>query len=240
MRLFLDKQHTRGVRMLPVRTFGSSERKVLVPQGVGRWVVRRWWWTYEQPRTVEANIVLGRSIDADEHMYSTGISKTSPPQKAVSPLFLHVWGGGCTPVLVRPWTKYWQRKFLITSNTYIKYVRFWLLFTYHTYLERVDVGPSIFTCCCFHIKPFFLPNIISSTPSVLPDSSILEKYQVQIQNLWSQTMKQRKTKRRKRINVGKSSASVPGTRAQQKNATREIRATKKKLNEKKRKNSEMG
>ena len=27
-------------------------------------------------------------------------------------------------------------------------------------------------CCCLHIKPFFLPNdVISSTPSVLPDSS---------------------------------------------------------------------
>ena len=25
-------------------------------------------------------------------------------------------------------------------------------------------------CCCLHIKPFFLPNDISSTPSVLPDS----------------------------------------------------------------------
>ena len=43
-----------------------------------------------------------------------------------------------------------------------------------------------------------------------------------------QTVKQRKTKLRSRIKVGKSSASVPGTRAQQKNATREIRATKKK------------
>ena len=26
-------------------------------------------------------------------------------------------------------------------------------------------------CCCLHIKPFFLPNDISSTPSVLLDSS---------------------------------------------------------------------
>ena len=26
-------------------------------------------------------------------------------------------------------------------------------------------------CCCLHIKRFFLPNDISSTPSVLPDSS---------------------------------------------------------------------
>ena len=26
-------------------------------------------------------------------------------------------------------------------------------------------------CCCLHIKPFFLPNDISCTPSVLPDSS---------------------------------------------------------------------
>ena len=26
-------------------------------------------------------------------------------------------------------------------------------------------------CCCLHIQPFFLPNDISSTPSVLPDSS---------------------------------------------------------------------
>ena len=26
-------------------------------------------------------------------------------------------------------------------------------------------------CCCLHIKTFFLPNDISSTPSVLPDSS---------------------------------------------------------------------
>ena len=27
------------------------------------------------------------------------------------------------------------------------------------------------TCCCLHIKAFCLPNDISSTPSVLPDSS---------------------------------------------------------------------
>ena len=26
-------------------------------------------------------------------------------------------------------------------------------------------------CWCLHIKPFFLPNDLSSTPSVLPDSS---------------------------------------------------------------------
>ena len=26
--------------------------------------------------------------------------------------------------------------------------------------------------CCLHIKPLFLPNDISSTPSVLPDSSL--------------------------------------------------------------------
>ena len=26
-------------------------------------------------------------------------------------------------------------------------------------------------CCCLHIKLFFLPNDISSTPSILPDSS---------------------------------------------------------------------
>ena len=28
-----------------------------------------------------------------------------------------------------------------------------------------------YCCCCLHMKPFFLPNDISSTPSVLPDSS---------------------------------------------------------------------
>ena len=54
---------------------------------------------------------------------------------------------------------------------------------------------------------------------------ILERY-FEVQILWSQTVRQRKTKR-PRIKVGKSSARVPGTRAQQKNATREIRATKK-------------
>ena len=27
------------------------------------------------------------------------------------------------------------------------------------------------SCCCLDIKPFFLPNIISSTPRFLPDSS---------------------------------------------------------------------
>ena len=34
-------------------------------------------------------------------------------------------------------------------------------------LGKVYLG----VCCCLHIKPFFLPNDISSTPSVLPDSS---------------------------------------------------------------------
>ena len=53
-----------------------------------------------------------------------------------------------------------------------------LVHTYHDY------------SCCLHIKPFFLPNI-SSTPSVLPDSSLGE-----IQILLSQTaVRQRKTKR---------------------------------------------
>ena len=42
MRLFWDKAHARGAqRCLPVRTFGFSERRVLVRQGVGRWTVRR-------------------------------------------------------------------------------------------------------------------------------------------------------------------------------------------------------
>ena len=37
-------------------------------------------------------------------------------------------------------------------------------------------------CCCLHIKRFFLPNDISSTPSVLPDSSSYGEIQI----LWSQ------------------------------------------------------
>ena len=49
------------------------------------------------------------------------------------------------------------------------------------------------------------------------------------------TVTQRKNKSRERIKVGKSTASVPGTRAQQKNATREIRTTKKYQTNKKQK-----
>ena len=36
------------------------------------------------------------------------------------------------------------------------------------YYRHIISGCS---CCCLHIKPFFLPNDISSTPSVLPDPS---------------------------------------------------------------------
>ena len=43
-------------------------------------------------------------------------------------------------------------------------------------------------CCCLHIKPLFLPNDISSTPSVLPDS-----YPRDIQIMLSQTVRQRLT-----------------------------------------------
>ena len=43
MRLFLDKTRARGAQICyaHVCTFGFSERRVLVPRGVGRWAVRR-------------------------------------------------------------------------------------------------------------------------------------------------------------------------------------------------------
>ena len=70
-----------------------------------------------------------------------------------------------------------------------------------------------FCFCCLHIKPFVLPNIISSTPTV----SVLVLHPREIQILWSQTVKQRKTKQSngELFQVGKSNANVPGTRAQQ-------------------------
>ena len=64
-------------------------------------------------------------------------------------------------------------------------------------------------CCCLHIKPFFLPNVIGSTPSVLPESSSQrEKKQMSLQNPGRQIKCQR-----------------TGHESTTKNATREIRTT---------------
>ena len=73
---------------------------------------------------------------------------------------------------------------------------------YYIYVRRL--------CCGVRIKPFFLPNIISSTPSVLPDSS--SQRDTSTNYVWSQMVRQRKTK------VAKESRqeNVPGTRAQPK------------------------
>ena len=80
------------------------------------------------------------------------------------------------------------------------------------------------------VDVFTLNRSFYSTTSAVPPVSFLILHRREIQILWSQTVRQRKTKR-ERIKVGKSSASVPGTRAQQKNASREIRTAKKILNE---------
>ena len=61
---------------------------------------------------------------------------------------------------------------------------------------------------------FTLNRSFYPTTSGVPSVSFLIHAR-EIQTLWSQTARQRKTKRQ-RIKVGKSSASVPGTRAQQK------------------------
>ena len=43
----------------------------------------------------------------------------------------------------------------------------------YTHTRRTNDRPHVVVgcCCCLHIKPFFLPNDIGSTPSVRPDSS---------------------------------------------------------------------
>ena len=81
----------------------------------------------------------------------------------------------------------------------------------------------------FVVVVFTLNRSLYPTTSAVPPESFLILHAREIQTLWSHTVGQRKTKRRERIKVGKSSASVPGTRAQQKKATRQIRATKKKI-----------
>ena len=53
------------------------------------------------------------------------------------------------------------------------------------------------------------------TTSAVPPVSFLTIHPGEIQILWSQTVRRRKNKR-KRIKVGKSSGSIPGTSAQQK------------------------
>ena len=62
---------------------------------------------------------------------------------------------------------------------------------------------------------FTLNRSFYHTTSAVPPVSFLIPHPREIQVLWSQTVRQRKTKR-SIIKVGKSSASVPGTRAQQK------------------------
>ena len=76
------------------------------------------------------------------------------------------------------------------------------------YLVRI-LGCCCCCRCCLHIKPFFLPNDISSTPSVRPDSFILERYRF---CGYSETEKKHQS--HQRIKVGKPSANVLGARAQ--------------------------
>ena len=59
------------------------------------------------------------------------------------------------------------------------------LFTCGSNFPCVIKGHVRDCCCCLHITPFFLPNDISSTPSVLPDSLS------EIQILWSQTVREK-------------------------------------------------
>ena len=78
---------------------------------------------------------------------------------------------------------------------------------------------------------FTLNRSFYTTTSAAPPVSFLILHPRDIQIMWSQTVRQR-TNKRWRFRVRKSSASVPGTRVKKKkNATREIRATKKILNE---------
>ena len=98
-------QHTLAVRrsdMLPVRTFGFLERRVLVPQAVGHLAVLiQWWWIYEEWCTVETHT----SCWAVGLMPTTTCAwKLRGRRKVVSP-FLSVFLGGCTPFCHPPFLK---------------------------------------------------------------------------------------------------------------------------------------
>ena len=69
---------------------------------------------------------------------------------------------------------------------------------------------------------FTLNRSFYPTTSPVPPVPFLILHPRELQILWSQTVRQRKTKRW-RIKVGKSSASVPGTRARQTNKKRHQR-----------------
>ena len=70
--------------------------------------------------------------------------------------------------------------------------------------QNVRETGTIDSCCCLYIEPFFLPNVISSTPSVRPYSSSKKDTN-------GQTVRQRKTKKGELpvlYKVGKSNANV--------------------------------
>ena len=82
-----------------------------------------------------------------------------------------------------------------------------------------------------YVVVFTLNRCSCPTTSALSPGSFLSLHHTDIQILWSQTVRQRKTKR-VRLKVGKSSASVPGTRAtQKKRHPRNMSYDKKKPNE---------
>ena len=85
--------------------------------------------------------------------------------------------------------------------------------------RNVDLAGN---CCGLHIKPFFLPNDIGSTLSVLPDSSSQRDTNSVVTDC--ETEKNQTPK-----NQGRQiKCQRTGYESTTKNATREIRATKKK------------
>ena len=56
-------------------------------------------------------------------------------------------------------------------NFYLPYTLYLVLRVYDTLAYESQNLSILMAVCCLHIKPFFLPNDISSTPSVRPDSS---------------------------------------------------------------------
>ena len=76
---------------------------------------------------------------------------------------------------------------------------------------------EILTCygnIAFPLSPLKTFRSFYPMTSAVPPVSFLILHRREIQILWSQTVRQRKTKPRYRIKVGKSSAGVHGTRAQ--------------------------
>ena len=74
-----------------------------------------------------------------------------------------------------------------------------------------------FICCycCLHVKPLFLPNDNSSTPSQCPSWFILERYKFCGHRQCDREKPNAKDSRYN-VPVGKPRASVPGTREQEK------------------------